>query len=186
MNRVFAIYHEEKTSWDKKLTVQARDRDSNSTDLYLLFNSKLFHCLENLRTQSLYLCYYIGRTKRKSPPFFTFEAMKQFAVEQMVELSRVSIASLNGQFCCDILILASTLILSQHAMKAAWLQRHLLTQLVGECGAGNVGQVQAQVVSVGQVQIVLQVAGCRLVAGHCGTFCFLRLGGGARSGRQTH
>ena len=51
-----------------------------------------------LKTQRLYICHFVGKSKRKTPTFSSFESLKHHCDAKKVRISKISLSSLCGQF----------------------------------------------------------------------------------------
>ena len=51
-----------------------------------------------LKTQKLYVCHYVGKSKRRTPAFSSYDELRQFCDTGKVRVSKVSLSSLCGQF----------------------------------------------------------------------------------------
>ena len=51
-----------------------------------------------LKTQKLYICHYVGKSKRRTPTFDCFDKLKEFCDAGKVKISKISLSSLCGLF----------------------------------------------------------------------------------------
>ena len=51
-----------------------------------------------LKTQRIYICHYVGKSKRKTPAFGDYDSIWQHCVSKGVKISKISISSLVGSF----------------------------------------------------------------------------------------
>ena len=51
-----------------------------------------------LKTQKLYVCYFVGKSKRKTPSFGSYDELRGFCESKNIRISKVSISSICGQF----------------------------------------------------------------------------------------